>query len=122
MAAEQGVPEARVTLAYLYFEGQDLARDVARAEELAAPAAAEGDLEALYIMGLIAQNRENSDLVDAYAWFSLAAEQVENETATPEDAAVFRSQIEARMQELGLFLSEQQIADAQRRADSRRAW
>lgn len=58
-AAKEGVAEGYTMLSYMYYEGEGVSEDFAKAEELAMKAYKMGDLKAFYVRGRIWLNESN---------------------------------------------------------------
>jgi uncharacterized protein len=76
LAAKSGDPEAQSELAYLYFTGKRVERDYEKAGQWFEVAAKKGYPLAQYNMGILwytGNGVATVDMVQAYAWFNLAA-------------------------------------------------
>lgn len=105
-AAEQGDVEALNELAYMYFVGNGVEQDYKRAYELFLKAARGGLNLAQYNVGIMlytGSGFDDNDLVDAYAWFSLAS------TGGNQQAEQARKSLES-------VLSDEQLVTAQEKA------
>lgn len=105
-AAEAGNPRAEFLVARMYATGRGLARSTDEAFDWMRKAAESGLVEAQYELGLM--YADGGDRVDAWAWFALLAER-----GYP-GAEINRGRLAANM-------TEEQLAEAQAKADVLRA-
>jgi S1-C subfamily serine protease len=107
-AADQGDADAQVNLAWVYYFGEGVPKDVAEAARWFRKAADQGRAVAQFNLAVIYDLGTDvpQDLIEAYKWYNLAAA---NEEPFATDARNWRDRLERRM-------TPSQIAEAQRRS------
>lgn len=83
VAADQGHPQAQISLGMMYAFGRGVTRNANEAVKLYRLAAAQGELHAHTLLGAMYEAGQGveADLSKAYMWFALAADEAPGRTA-----------------------------------------
>lgn len=108
-AAEQNIAPAQLNLGIMYLRGEGVAADMQKARVWLEKAAHLGDNRASYALAILDEREQR--LVDAYKWYDLSARE-----AMLDDTV--RNRARAKIGELALNLSSNEIERAKRSANS----